>query len=377
MEVDKLTFDFNPLCREVQSAVFDQVSRAASAMGGVFSVPGSISTMGGGHSTFDPRSPAPADGTFQRTPIAKLNGSLLILPGQSAEMTEVTNIPQLRVPPPAAHMLDPRSPVPSRANYARTPMQSVCPPASTLFDPRSPAPADAGFSRTPMKTIRAQLQADAWDPRSPGMLNRTPLVDVVEAKASAKELETGEQAAAAAAAAAAVEGGKVAGNEHSGAAVAAGSEVGEKEEEEEGPIAQPTFDDVDVGVGVDDVMESVRDILGSLPKELSMPQSENNENADALGSIAAFSKKTTSKIEMKVSLSKRKTSKAALIGGSESSPRQALGGITNSPTHSPARQIKMQMAMRSASSPARKQSSLFSQLAPNASSPQMVELTSV
>jgi len=38
MEVDKLTFDFNPLCREVQSAVFDQVSRAASAMGGVFSV---------------------------------------------------------------------------------------------------------------------------------------------------------------------------------------------------------------------------------------------------------------------------------------------------------------------------------------------------
>ena len=210
--------------------------------------------------------------------------------------------------------------------------------------------------------------------RSPGMLNRTPLVDVVEAKASAKELETGEQAAAAAA----VEGGKVAGNEHSGAAVAAGSEVGEKEEEEEGPIAQPTFDvDVDVGVGVDDVMESVRDILGSLPKELSMPQSENNENADALGSIAAFSKKTTSKVEMKVSLSKRKTSKAALIGGSESSPRQALGGITNSPTHSPARQIKMQMAMRSASSPARKQSSLFSQLAPNASSPQMVELTSV
>lgn len=206
------------------------------------------------------------------------------------------------------------------------------------------------------------------------MLNRTPLVDVVEAKASAKELETGEQAAAAAA----VEGGKVAGNEHSGAAVAAGPEVGENEEEEEGPIAQPTFDvDVDVGVGVDDVMESVRDILGSLPKELSMPQSENNENADALGSIAAFSKKTTSKIEMKVSLSKRKTSKAALIGGSESSPRQALGGITNSPTHSPARQIKIQMAMRSASSPARKQSSLFSQLAPNASSPQMVELTSV
>ena len=32
--------------------------------------------MGGGHSTFDPRSPAPADGTFQRTPIVSVRGRL-------------------------------------------------------------------------------------------------------------------------------------------------------------------------------------------------------------------------------------------------------------------------------------------------------------
>lgn len=348
-------------------------------------LPGSVTSMYGGEQvTFDPRSPCPAEGTFQRTPIAKLNGSLL--PLQALEMQNVADLRfsesnRLNLPPSC---IDPRSPVPSSAKYERSPMQAARPPQ--LFDPRSPAPVDGTFDRTPLKTVSSLLNGAegtntaAWDPRSPSVANRTPLADVMEAKAAAKEVdEIDALNASLEAVDAKVKLSVEAADEKVKAAaeIAAAAISSEGEDylqiveagAEEGPIQQPKFEDA---------FESVQDILGSLPTELTSTHAASDEN-DVFSILSSIPKRTASQIDMKASLVKRKTSKAALVNGTESSPRKALGGITNSPTSSPARQIKM--AIRSASSPARtptrKQSTLYSQLAPNATTPQAVELTAV